>query len=182
MPAFPSAELVGDGVLLRPLRLDDVPDVAVAGADPLTQRWLPLPSPYTEDDARWFVEQFAPGQLASGDGIVFAVEVTGRLAGAIDLKHTDHSAGVTEIGYWTAPWARGRGVMRRAVVALSRWALLEQGMHRVELYAAVGNTGSRRVAEAAGFVEEGVARGKGVTHAGRVDLVQYSLLRSDLIP
>lgn len=177
---FPLVTIEGDGVLLRPLTLDDVPEIVVAGADPLTQQWLPLPQPYTEDVARSFVLEFSEVQRTSGDGVVFGVEVDGRLARAIDLKHTDRRGGVTEIGYWTSPWARGRGVMRRAVVALSRWALLEQGMQRIEIYAADGNTGSQRVAEAAGFVREGVARNKGITHTGRVDLVAYSLVPADL--
>jgi RimJ/RimL family protein N-acetyltransferase len=54
------------------------------------------------------------------------------------------------------------------------------GFHRVELRIATGNAASRRVAEKAGFRVEGVARSAGYVHEGRVDLVVYSLVRSDL--
>ena len=46
--------------------------------------------------------------------------------------------------------------------------------------AATGNAASRRVTEKAGFRAEGVARSAGYVHGGRVDLVIYSLVRSDL--
>ena len=177
---FPEARIAGEGVVLRPLVEADVDEVAIAGADPLTQQWLPLPRPYTVETARGFVHEFAPAQRESGRGIVFAVEVEGHLGGAIDLKKTDRRAGTTEIGYWVAPWARGRGVAGRATRALAEWALRDQGLERVEIRAASGNVASQRVAEVAGFVREGVLRNAGFVHGGRVDLVVYGLVRADL--
>ena len=102
------------------------------------------------------------------------------MAGGIDLKHTDWASRTTEIGYWLGPWARGRGVMREAVTQLASWALQEQRFDRVELRVATGNIPSRRVAEASGFVREGVLRNAGYVHAGRVDLIVYSLVPGDL--
>ena len=53
--------LRGDGIVVRPFRPDDAPDVAAACADPLIQRFLThLPSPYTLDDAQWWVGEGAP--------------------------------------------------------------------------------------------------------------------------
>ena len=44
-----------DRLTLRPYRQDDVDAVHRACQDPDTQRWLPIPSPYTRDDAVEFV-------------------------------------------------------------------------------------------------------------------------------
>src|SRR6476646_1001667 len=115
--------LEGEGVTLRRLTEEDVDDVVAAASDPETQRWLPLPRPYSADDARWFIHTFAAEQHRSGDGLVRAVEVAGRLVGAIDLKKTDWRARTTEVGYWAAPWARGEGHTTRAVRMLATWAL-----------------------------------------------------------
>jgi RimJ/RimL family protein N-acetyltransferase len=68
-----------------------------------------------------------------------------------------------------------------ATVAVSRWAL-GQGFQRIEIKAATGNTASRRVAEAAGFVAEGVERNAMPLHEGRADLAVYSLVPSDVRP
>ena len=84
-----------------------------------------------------------------------------------------------EIGYWVAPWARGDGLAVEAVQAIARW-LLEQGFERMVLRAAPGNAASLRMAEKAAFTREGVARNAGLTNSGRVDLVVFSLIRTDL--
>jgi RimJ/RimL family protein N-acetyltransferase len=179
-PTFPDVTLSAGDLVLRAVRETDAAPVADYCVDPLTQAWLPLPDPYTLDDARWFCTAFAPAQRASGLGLVRGVELSGRLAGMIDLKRTDWRARTTEVGYWAAPWARGRGVTTRAVSLLARWVLREQGFQRAELRAATGNRASQRVAEKAGFQREGGARNAGFVHAGRVDLVVYSLVPGDL--
>lgn len=177
---FPDVILRGERVLLRPFRIDDAPEVAVACNDPLTQKWLPLPNPYTLEHARWYCETFAPGRRATGSGIAFAIEHDGRLAGAIDLKRTDWASRTTEIGYWLAPWARGRGLMTEAVRVLTRWAIADQRFCRVELRVAPGNEPSQRVAIAAGYTREGTLRNAGWTNAARVDLDCFSFIDADL--
>ena len=182
MTVLEPPRLIEDGIVLRDLVADDAIDVALACRDEEIQRWLPLPRAYSEKDAHEFIAEFAPAQQTAGDGVVRAIERDGQLAGVVDLKHTDWSAHTTETGYWVAPWARRQGVGSTATRLLARWALTAGGLERVELLAATGNVGSQRVAEAAGFVREGVARNAGYVHGGRVDLVVYSLIRADLEP
>ena len=179
-PRFPSLTLQDHRFALRPLTEDDVPAVTACGSDELIQAWLPLPQPYTEEHARWFCVDFSAAQQQSGRGLVLGIEKDEKLAGAIDLKRTDWKARSTEIGYWTAPWARGQGVMTRALMVLSRWVLETQGLTRVEVRVAVDNTASARVAAGAGFTREGVLRRAGYTHSGPVDLIVYSLILGDL--
>lgn len=177
---FPDVTLRGDRLALRAPRVDDAPAVAAACADPLTQRWLPLPNPYTLDHALWFCSTFAPDRRATGAGAVFVIEHEARLAGVIDLKRTDWAARTTEIGYWLSPWARGRGLMTAAVTLLTRWVIGDQGFCRVELRIAPGNEASQRVARAAGYTREGTLRNAGWIHAGRVDLDVFSFVDADL--
>lgn len=179
-PQFDARAQQATGFRLRDPEPADIDAIARACADPLTQRWLPLPNPYRRSDAAWFVEVFAPEQLGTGDGIVRVIEVEGRLAGVIDLKKTDWRAGTTEIGYWVAPSHRGQRLAGRASSVLADWAMREQGMQRVEIRVAVGNVGSARSAVAAGFRYEGCLRSAGFTHDGRVDLQVYGRTAADL--
>jgi ribosomal-protein-serine acetyltransferase len=179
-PTFPEMTLRAGDLTLRPLTQADADDVVEACQDVETMRWLPLPRPYTRGNADWFIGTFGPGLRESGAGIVFAIESAGRLAGVIDLKHVNWPAKVAEVGYWVAPWARGRGVASGSTRALALWAIGSHGFERVELFAATGNTASQRAAEKAGFVREGIARNAGFVHDGRVDMVVFSLVPDDL--
>jgi RimJ/RimL family protein N-acetyltransferase len=176
---FPEERLVTPRLVLRAFEADDVADVAAACADELTQQWLPLPRPYTVDDARGWCTETTPALRVCGDGVHWALveRATGRLVGGFGLKRTQWAALVTEVGYWVAPWGRGRGYATEAVREIGRWTLGEQGFERLELRAAMGNVASQRVAEKAGFTREGVLRSGGYVHGGRVDLVMYSLVR-----
>lgn len=183
----PVVEL-GD-VVLRPYGPDDVPRVTQACSAASTRAWLPaLPAPYTEQDAREFVESREESH-SRGDGVHWAVAGAGDgvLLGAVSV--TGLAGGTSrggEIGYWTHPDARGRGVMTTAVRAAARHGLHTVadgglGLERVLVRAAAPNAASRRVAEKAGFVEVGRDRRAERLADGRVvDFVRYDLLAGEL--
>ncbi|HEV7896465.1 MAG TPA: GNAT family protein [Planosporangium sp.] len=166
-------------VTLRQLGADDVADVTAACNDPLIQRFLPLlPSPYTEADARAFALEAAPAKWAAGGG-EFAItdSSTGRLLGCVGIN--PKGAQKAEIGYWVAPWGRGRGAATDAVRAVSAWAF-NQAYARLEIRTDLTNGPSQRVAIAAGYAREGVQRSDGVTReGGRYDLIMWARLADD---
>lgn len=168
-------------VTLRPFELADAPAVRAACADPVTQAWLPLPAPYTIDDAHRWVTVGAFAERHAGTGVEYAVAANagGALVGDVGLKRLDRTVGSAEVGYWTVPGARGRGYMTEAVTTLCRWAFADLSLRRVQLLAAPGNLASQRVAEKAGFSREGLLRAAGYVHAGPVDLISFSRLRDD---
>ncbi|MGV9777581.1 GNAT family N-acetyltransferase [Streptosporangium sp. NPDC003464] len=179
---FPETVLSTGSSVLRPFSSDDVSDNQAACADELIQRWLPLPRPYTLDDSTAWCTETAHALRESGAGIHFAITdaAGGRFLGTVGLKKTDWQGRVSEIGYWVAPWARGRGIAAAATRAVGYWLLIDQGFQRLELKAATGNVASRKTALKAGLQREGIMRNAGFTHTGRVDLVLFSLIPSDL--
>jgi RimJ/RimL family protein N-acetyltransferase len=154
------AEITAEALLLRPWRLDDADAVYRACQDPNIQRWTSIPSPYERGDASEFVGTVAPRAWAEGTGAPFAVcdAATGEVLGSCGLVAIGGRDGSAEIGYWTAPWARGRGVATAATRAVARWAF-DQGVRRAHARVDVGNHASLLVLRRAGFTPEGIARG-----------------------
>src|SRR5690606_13078436 len=83
-----------------------------------------------------------------------------------------------EIGYWTAPDARGRGITTAAARLAADWALSPDGLGltRLQWQAYVGNWPSRRVAWRLGFRSEGTLRRYGMQRGVRRDSWMASLL------
>jgi RimJ/RimL family protein N-acetyltransferase len=153
-------EIIEDGLLLRPWRDSDADAVHRACQDPDIQRWTTVPSPYLPEHATGFVTGIAPAAWAAGTGAPLAVCAagTGELLGSCGLVSIDRALASGEVGYWTAPWARGRGVAVRATRAVARWAFDQLGLRRLVWQAEVGNHASRLVALRAGFRVEGRLR------------------------
>ncbi|MFE9688676.1 GNAT family N-acetyltransferase [Micromonospora sp. NPDC005806] len=169
------------GIRLRADRPADAADLAAACADPLTQRFLPgIPDPYTEESARWWITEGAPAAwTAGGASYAIADPATDRLLGAVGLSNPMPERRQLEIGYWVAPWARGRGVATAATRALAERAFAT-GAARLELLTDQENTASQRVALAAGFRPEGVRRSAGTARNGdRYDLAAWVRLADD---
>lgn len=177
----PDPPLQDGTILLRPWRDDDATAIARACNDPEMQRWLPLPSPYTEADARAYLDRVGAA-WAEGTRAAFAIAdlTDGRLLGAIGLHLKP--ARVAAIGYWAAPEARGRGYTTRALRLLARWGFEELQLARVQLTTDPHNVASQRVAERAGFRREARLRSFLELNGVRSDAFMYSLLPSDLGP
>jgi RimJ/RimL family protein N-acetyltransferase len=174
-------ELREDGMVLRAWRLDDAEAVQVACSDSEIARWIPwIPVPYTREHAEAYLHACAE----SGDDrypLAIAEAETGEVLGSIDLGL--NSQGYRgHVGYWVAAPARGRGVCTRALRLLSRWALDELSLQRMELITDPDNRASQRVAEKVGYRREGVMRAHLRHLDGRVrDSVLFSLLPGELV-
>ncbi|HEX6873372.1 MAG TPA: GNAT family N-acetyltransferase [Micromonosporaceae bacterium] len=166
-------------LILRRFRDEDADDLTAGCADPVTQRFLPnLPRPYTPDDARWWITEGSVAAFANGGAAyAFADPATDRLLGGGGFAGIHF--GATEMGYWVAPWARGRGLGTAAAKAMTAQAMAH-GAQRVVVRTAQDNPASQRVALAAGFSREGVQRGGGQARdGGRYDVVVWARLAGD---
>lgn len=145
------------------------------------ERWGDSPIPYTPAVARESFERTERRRL-DGEAIFFAIEdaSSGNLVGGVQIININRKTGLAGVGYWVAQPARGRGIATAAVSLVSRWAIDELGLKRIELWTVPGNVASQRVAEKAGFAREGVLRSYSEIRGKRTDAVMYSLLPDDL--
>ena len=171
-----------DGVItLRPWRESDVPAMTAACRDGDVQRWTLVPDDYSEELARAFVAHAAAAREAGTSLDLAAVDATNddEVLGSVGLVSIDWEKTCGEVGYWTAPHARRRGVAVRAVRLLSSWSFAHLGLVRLHLMPFAANAASQRVAERAGYTREGVLRSFYKSKTGLVDVVMYAMLRDD---
>jgi RimJ/RimL family protein N-acetyltransferase len=169
-------------VVLRPWREDDVDAAFAALTDPETALWNAGWVRTREDAAFWLERR---RDWTAGDHVSWAVGdvATPAVLGSVSLHSIDGVQNDAEIGYWTVPAARGRGVAALAVDAACRWAFGALPIDRIELCHAVENVASGRVAEKTGFTREGHLRrsyryGDGLKH----DELLWARLSDDPVP
>lgn len=85
-------------------------------------------------------------------------KVSDDLIGGVGLHRTVWATPKTEVGYWCRTSKLGKGYVSEAVGILTRFALEQLGMARVELITDEANHASRRVADRCGFALEGILR------------------------
>jgi RimJ/RimL family protein N-acetyltransferase len=154
LPAAPELTDGPDLVLRQPLP-GDVDDIVAQCRDPEFQRWTTVPVPYHQSDAEDFLTRVAEGW--QGSVARFAIVYEHRYAGTVDLRFD--GIGGAEVGFGLAPWARGGGVMTRALRLVLGWGFGLPGIEVMYWRAQVGNWASRRVARRCGFRMEGTVRG-----------------------
>ena len=138
-------------VALRALRETDVPQIHEACQDPLIPRFTRVPSPYTLEHA-WAA--LLPDGAEIRRAIVPAAD-DDRLLGVGGLLRFTADGRACEVGYWLAPWGRGRGAATRAVALICAWGFEALGLERIELHAHAENAPSCAVAARTGFAEAG---------------------------
>lgn len=188
---FPNISISTERLVLRALDEDDVPALAEMMNDEQVGAWTDVPQPYTEDQARTWITEYAPTERESGRGLDLAVTefLTQRLVGIVQLAKTNWHVRSTELSYVIAPWARGEGYASEAALATAQWLFTDQKFERIELRTAADNTASQQVAQKIGCISEGVLRNACIAHVRtedgtwtdvRTDFIVWSLLPEDV--
>ncbi|MED7948590.1 GNAT family N-acetyltransferase [Streptomyces sp. BE303] len=161
-----------DGLVLRPFRAEDAPALVEIYRDATLRHFTRFPVTGLDGAARWLDAQ--ERGWAEGTRYSFAVLAggggaedpggpggsggpggpAGTLLANVVLKRGERGSPVSEVGYWTAAAARGRGVAPRALEALTGWAFevfAADGLVRLDLLHQVDNPASCRVAEKTGY-------------------------------
>ena len=135
----------------------DIDAIAHYCQDPLFERYLTTPWPYTRADAREFVERFVPQRWADDSEYGWAIRSEqGALLGMIGWRTRG------DLGFWMGAEHRGNGYMVEALAAVVEWVFAEpvvdgHAVERIDWETLPGNYASARVARAAGFHYTGLA-------------------------
>ena len=144
-------------ILRRPVDVDAEQVLALA-LDPAVRRWNPIRKVEDVETARSWCRQNSDWSVGDHATWVVLDGTRSALVGTCalyDISLTEATAG---IGYRVSPAARGRGVARSCVNAVTLWAFEEYHLARLQLAHSVDNDASCHVALASGFAQEGTLR------------------------
>jgi ribosomal-protein-alanine N-acetyltransferase len=172
----------GDGFYLRPPLPDDAAEIARAFVeDPhLAVDWGVDDAP-DEQTARDSVVRDAD-LWEQGEGRRFSIVAPGTDAflGGVNFHNIRQDHDRAEVGFWLAPWARGRGVGSAAVRAACGWAFERWDLNRIEMTTLPDNAGALALAQKIGATREGLLRQRNLERGKHVDIVMLAVLRGEL--
>jgi ribosomal-protein-alanine N-acetyltransferase len=169
--------------LLRSFALADIDAVREASGDPYIPLITTVPSVFTENEGRLFIErQWSRAEQGTGYSFAIADAVTDHAVGQIGLWLNDLGEGRASTGYWVVRSARGRRTAARSLQALALWAIHELGIPRLQLNVEPWNAASIMAAERAGFRREGLLRSWQEVGGKRRDMYMYARLSVDPVP
>ena len=155
MRVLPLLPVADGAVRIRPLDHGDAVGYARGSADDEVRRFGHLPlDEYTEQVVRDQIDGPIATGLSDGTLAVLAIadEATDEFLGSIVLF--DPRPDRAEVGFWLAPWARGRGHAVAALRAVCEVAAAV-GLDYLEAKTNPENLGSRRVLDRCGFEQAG---------------------------
>lgn len=172
---------------LRPWQNSDGERLVEIAADREVRQWIPdSPLPASQDEVEHYLRRLGEG-AATNAKVAWCVADpdTDRALGGISFFEFEGDDGdlTAQVGYWSHPDARGRGVMAAALRAACTLAYTPPGegglgIRRIYLLTSVRNTASRALAERAGFEHVGTERGSAETaEGGFEDSALYDRLR-----
>lgn len=158
---------------IAPLEDADAAALAAITDASVTQRISFLPEPFTPADARMLIGRRGMGDRFHG---IWSREED-RLLGVIGVHHARRRREI-EIGYWMAAAARGQGLAREALQALTARLSLRHPECRIVAECHPDNGPSWELLQRVGFTPTGQAGqrpgrvlfARGARHRGRIDV------------
>jgi RimJ/RimL family protein N-acetyltransferase len=115
-----------------------------------------------------------------GEGRHLAVVDGDDFLGGVNFHSIRPDHRRAEVGFWLAPWARGRGIGSGAVRAACDWAFGNWDLNRIEMTTLPDNEASQALARKIGFTREGLLRQRNFERGKHVDIVMLGVLRGEL--
>ena len=173
--------LVGNRIILRPFRRTDLEGLydLVADVREIGEFW-PLGC---ISEPRWLKRFEETGWWSDEFKLFLITDREGRPLGQVNIYKASHSYDGWEIGYRIyRPEDRGKGYMTEAIRLATAYLFGQEPIERVQIILDPRNEGSRRVAERTGYTLEGTLRSAHFDRGESLDLLLFSILRSEAPP
>jgi RimJ/RimL family protein N-acetyltransferase len=132
---------------------------------------------YSSEDALvWIAQCQKEIEAASAYDLGIFSARSDRLLGGISINQINKRYKLGNIGYWVRQSEQGNGFATEAVKLVIPYGFQVLGLNRLEIAILEANLASRKVAEKAGAVYEGIARNRLIKDGRPFDAAIYSLI------
>lgn len=137
------------------LRMPQEKDISalidIVGDWEVASRLARIPYPYTEEHARFFLDEVVPAELAWS----IIDRATTQMVGIVGLAPYAQEAGTIELGYYLGRQHWGNGIATEASAVVAAYGAGLIGQRRLKAGYFEDNPGSGRVLQKLGFVRVG---------------------------
>lgn len=135
-----------------------------------------IPYPYTEQDAKEFIEAMLATDKNST--FAFAITIDDKVVGSIGVFRKDNiHAQTAEMGYYIGEPYWGQGIGTSAVGQICDYVFANTNIIRIFAEPFACNVGSCRILEKSGFIFEGTLRKNAVKNGKIIDMKMYSKIK-----
>ncbi len=171
----------GDVTLDSPLKLEDARILASLANDPTIAQTIGntgFPYPYTEQDARWFIEKNRL-EIDRPFIIDWFIIYKSEPAGIIGLKDIDYENRRAHVGYWVNSSYRNKGIAGESLRLVVDYSYRALKMHRLYTSVMHNNPSSMRVLIKNGFSIEGIEKDSIFLNGKFYDMIKFGLIFRD---
>ncbi|MDZ4672786.1 MAG: GNAT family N-acetyltransferase [Phototrophicales bacterium] len=119
-------------------------------------KWQNWPRTLLSLDDMYRMIEHSDLKISQNNGFDSTIFYRGQIVGKIGLVYITRETHTTEIGYWQAKNAQGKGIMTRAAHIVTSFALITMGLERVYIRCAEANVRSAAIPVRLGYTYEGV--------------------------
>jgi ribosomal-protein-alanine N-acetyltransferase len=165
---------------LRPMEMEDAPSLFAVWSDPVVSKHMNIETFTDVSQAEYMISllrELSLEQKACRWTIL--LKDSGQIIGSCGFNYLDFENERAEIGYDLGHPFWGNGYVPEALRALVSYGFHDLGLHRIEAKVEPENINSIKVLRKLHFVEEGTLRGYEKSKGRFVDLMMFSVLRSE---
>ena len=175
--------IVGEKIVLREFRPEDISGIRAWATDPEVTRYLSsrYMAPQTWEQSEDFLRSVLHGD-AGGVNLVIAEKQSLKYLGQCNLLMIDHQSQKATLAIVLPQEHQGMGFGREAISLLLRFAFDEMNLRRVSLHVIEDNPKAIALYERCGFVHEGRLRGDQYQHGRFKDILVMGILKHEFAP
>lgn len=166
--------LCGNGISLRTIEESDLGFVQNNLNDAELRKRLDIELPHNTERTREIYQN-----VFCGSGVHLLIWTRDTRVGYVNATQLDRESGSARLGVWIDPDHQRNGFATTALELVTQYLFDHHRLRKVGFQCYATNAGVQAISDTLGFKQDGVLRDETFTNGEYVDVIEYSVLRSE---